>query len=100
MYFAPTSHGGLTTSRTVLDALDRAAERRARPTRSTRARPRFAGARESAADLKADASKRDDADEERMGQLLRQIATRERVVPTAAGAAPAGARARPRRSRS
>ena len=81
MYFAQTSHGGLTTSRTVLDALTGVLSEGKTDALDT-SPPAVRGPRESAADLKADASKRDDADEERMGQLLRQIATRERVVPT------------------
>jgi CHAT domain len=80
MYFAQTSHGGLTTSRKVLDALTGLLSDGKTDALDTTP-PSVRGARESAAELKTDAKRRDGADEERMRQLLRQIVTRERVVP-------------------
>jgi pimeloyl-ACP methyl ester carboxylesterase len=81
VYFAPTDHGGLTTSRTVLDALTGLL--RDGSTGALDSKPAATrGADEDSAALRAQAEARDQEEETRMRHLLRQVATRERVVPS------------------
>jgi pimeloyl-ACP methyl ester carboxylesterase len=81
MYFAPTDHGGLTASRTVLDALTGLLTNGRTDALDTEPAAQR-GPEDDAAALRAQAEARDQEEEERMRHLLRQVATRERVVPT------------------
>jgi pimeloyl-ACP methyl ester carboxylesterase len=79
-YFARADHGGLTSNRTVLDALTGLLRDGATDALDTQA-PALRGADDDSEALRAQAAAGDLEEEARMRHLLRQVATRERVVP-------------------